>query len=362
MRRLKNALIVSVLTCGLVVTPVFATPSVDDLKKEKEAAESQVSSLQSELTAIISKISSLEVELTETGEEIIQAEKDLNLAKEKETEQYEAMKLRIRFMYERGDSSFMETLVEADDFSDLVNKAEYVQNVHTYDRNQLQEYVVTKQKVETLSQTLKTEMAKLEEKQTEFHANKDTLNATLESKQSEVANLDGEIQAAALKAEQERKLKEEEEAKLQRAAANNTPAQGSGSAGGTGGGAANNGGGSQPSYGGQGNTAAAQAIVSAAYSQIGVPYVWGGNSPGSGLDCSGLTQYAHRTAGISIPRNSEAQLAAGQRVSDPQPGDICWTPGHVAIYIGGGKMIEAQQTGTNIMISNVRASAYVRFW
>ena len=103
------------------------------------------------------------------------------------------------------------------------------------------------------------------------------------------------------------------------------------------------------------------AIVAAAYSQIGVPYVWGGTSPGKGLDCSGLTQYCYRCAGISIPRTSGAQLAAGTRVSDPSPGDICWTPGHVAIYIGGGKMIEAQQTGVPVKISPVRVSCYVRF-
>ena len=89
--------------------------------------------------------------------------------------------------------------------------------------------------------------------------------------------------------------------------------------------------------------------MSAAYSQLGVPYKWGGTTPGVGLDCSGLVQYAHRVAGISIPRNSEAQYAAGQKVSIPQPGDICWKPGHVGVYIGNGKMIEAQQTGTNVV-------------
>ena len=120
----------------------------------------------------------------------------------------------------------------------------------------------------------------------------------------------------------------------------------------------------EPSGGGSstGNVSAAQTIVSAAWSQIGVPYVWGGTTPYVGLDCSGLTQWCHAQAGISIGRVDSQQLAGGMQVSDPQPGDIAWTPGHVAIYIGNGQMIEAQQPGRTICGSSVRASAYVRYW
>jgi cell wall-associated NlpC family hydrolase len=105
-----------------------------------------------------------------------------------------------------------------------------------------------------------------------------------------------------------------------------------------------------------GSSVATQAIA-AARSQLGVPYVWGGTSP-DGFDCSGLTQWAFEHAGIELPRTSRAQAQEGQEVDadSMQPGDLIFfnSPvSHVGIYIGGGKMIEAPQTGSDVKISNV---------
>ena len=98
---------------------------------------------------------------------------------------------------------------------------------------------------------------------------------------------------------------------------------------------------SAPSYSGS------SLIVEAAYSQLGVPYVWGGSTPGVGLDCSGLTQYCYAQAGISIDHYTESQYQQLDKVplSQAQPGDILYRPGHVAIYIGDDKYIHEPRTG-----------------
>ena len=359
MKKFGTRLLTAVVASSMIVTPVFAAPSVDDLKDNKAAKESEVSSLQDQLTDIMSKLGDLEESLIEKGEEITKAEEDLKEAQEKEQEQYEAMKKRIKFMYEEGDTTALETLVTAENFSDLVNKAEYVQNVHTYDRKQLEEYVETKQQIADLKTTLEDEQKNMESMQAEYEDKESELSSTIESKKAEVANLDSQIQAAA-----EAAAAEALAAQQQAAAANNNNGGGSGNR--------NNGGNGTkpapapaptPSGGGSGNTSTAQAIVNAAYSQLGVPYVWGGTTPGVGLDCSGLTQYCHRVAGISIGRTSEVQGGGGKAVSNPQPGDLVCYGSHIGIYIGGGQMIHAPHKGDVVRVANVYGSPwYRRYW
>jgi peptidoglycan DL-endopeptidase CwlO len=102
--------------------------------------------------------------------------------------------------------------------------------------------------------------------------------------------------------------------------------------------------------------------IDAAKGEIGVPYVWGGSSP-SGFDCSGLVMWAYAQAGIGLPRTSGAQFAATTHIplADIQPGDLLfYGPGgseHVAMYIGGGTMIEAPYTGASVWETGVRTDS-----
>ena len=388
LKKVSSMILAVTLACTMTVTPVFAD-EVSDLKQKKQETQNQVSDLQTQLNSLMTKISDLENDLIETGEEISQTEEDLKTAQEEQEQQYAAMKLRIKYMYEEGTgTATVEKVLTSGDISSVLTQAEYSQQVHSYDRDKLEEYVATVQKVEDLKTTLETKMADLQETQTEYDAQKDELNTTITEKSSEIANLDVKIDEAVKKAAEEEAKRKAAEAAAKKAAEeaakknnssssssnrNNSSNSSSSSSNSSSSNSSSSSSGSSSSSSSNSSSSSSSSsspsysadkgsiIVNAAYSQIGVPYVWGGTTPGVGLDCSGLVQYCYRQAGISIPRTSGDILAKGTIVSNPQPGDICWTSGHVAIYIGGGQMIEAQQTGVPVKVSSVRVTYYVRY-
>lgn len=380
-------LITAVVTSSMIVTPVLAAPSVDDLKKEKASKQNEVSSLQSQLTTLMGKVNTLESELIQTGEDITKAQSDLVVAQKKEKEQYAAMKKRIKYMYEAGNDSAFETLVTSDDFTDLLSKAEYVQNVHSYDRKQLQEYVETKQQISDLKDSLEKDQKELESKQAEYEKQGDNLNNLITSKSAEVANLDSEIQAAAEAAAREaaeRAAREAaaKEAERQQAAAsnhnaastsnrnnttsnrnnttssstatsnrNNTTSSSSASV-------ATKPSNSSSSTTTSGTNANGGSIVSRAYSQLGKPYVWGACGP-NGFDCSGFVSYC--LTGSYTRLGTTLTFMGWTRVSNPQPGDVVTTATHCGIYIGNGQMIHAPHTGDVVKVGPVQSGMiYVR--
>ena len=383
MRRFGMRILAAVVASSVVVMPVSAAPAVDDLKKEKESAQGEVNSLKAELEKIIGKIDKLERKLIKTGEEIETVTVELGDAKELEKKQYEDMKLRIKYMYEQGDANAIEAIINAKDFTDFMNKAEYIQKVHSYDREKLAEYIATKEKVSNLKTKLENDQKELKGMQTEYEKQEDDLSVMIETKREEVADLEIQLQeagaAAARKAEEEERARQEAEAK---AAAekegtnqNNsgTFKDDDGNTGTTSQGSdkkddVNDGGKEKEETPSEsaGGASAASAIVSAEYGQIGVPYVSGGSSS-SGFDCSGLVMYCHRAAGISLPHSSGSQGSGGKSVSSPQPGDVVCYAGHVGIYIGGGNMIHAPKPGDSVKIAKVSAvrggaAWYRRYW
>lgn len=369
-------LITAVVTSSMIVTPVLAAPSVDDLKKEKASKQNEVSSLQSQLTTLMGKVNTLESELIQTGEDITKAQSDLVVAQKKEKEQYAAMKKRIKYMYEAGNDSAFETLVTSDDFTDLLSKAEYVQNVHSYDRKQLQEYVETKQQISDLKDSLEKDQKELESKQAEYEKQGDNLNNLITSKSAEVANLDSEIQAAAeaaAKEAAERAAKEaaEKAAKKQQvSAANNSTSSNrnnSTTSNNTTSNKNNTSNTTRPSRPSGNNTSSSTTsgsnanggtIVSRAYSQLGKPYVWGAYGPSS-FDCSGFVSYC--LTGSYTRLGTTLTFMGWTRVSNPQPGDVVTTATHCGIYIGNGQMIHAPHTGDVVKVGPVQSGMiYVR--
>lgn len=363
MNKFGRRILAALITSSLVVTPVFAAPSVDDLQKSKASAQSEVNSLQSQLQSIVSKITQLEADLTTKGEEIIQAQADLEQAQEDEKTQYAAMKLRIKYMYEAGDATALESLVSSEDFSDLLSKAEYVQSVHGYDRDKLEEYVATKQKIADLKDQLETEQSQLESMQTEYETEESNLTTLIDSKQAEVADLDSQIQEAAEKAakeeeERQKKAEEERQKQLQAASQNSTTTNSNSGNSNSSSSSNSNKGNSSSSSSSSSGSYVSGSTVSRAYSALGKPYVWGAAGPNS-FDCSGLVSFC--LTGRYSHTYSSSDFVGLTKVSNPQPGDICVRVGHVGVYIGGGQMIHAPHTGDVVKISAVPSNMwYVR--
>ena len=345
MKKFSTKLLAAVVTSSLIVTPVMAAPSTESIEQEKAVAQSEAASLKSQLTEVVTQINQIEEDLTEKGEQIIQTTADLEEAEETEKQQYEDMKLRIKYMYEQGDGSAVEALISSKDFSDLVNKAEYVQNVHDYDRQKLAEDVATKEQVAELKTSLEEEQKALEEKEAEFTEKQENLNTMITSKEAEIADLDAELQEIAAEAarQQEEERRAQEEAN--RNNSNNNNSNNSNNGGNSSGGNKGNGGssGSSSSY-------VPGDAVSRAKSALGKPYVWGAVGPNA-FDCSGLVGFC--LTGKYKRSYTSSSFAGLPEVSDPRPGDVCYRVGHVGFYVGGGQMIHAPLTGSVVQYASV---------
>lgn len=278
------------------------------------------------------------------------------------------MKLRIKYIYESGgDAATIEKILSSGDITSILTQAEYSQQVHEYDREQLQAYAETVQEIEDLQSMLETEMSNLEELEAEYQSQQEELNTTISSKKDEISNLDGMIQEAARKVleEQQRQTQEEEQESsdesVEQSAGQETESDvesdesadsnDSGNNTSDSGGSSSN----EPEY----DASTGNSIVDRAYSQLGDPYEWGAAGPDS-FDCSGLVSYA--LTGNYVHTWSTADFITWTQVSDPQPGDICTSATHCGIYIGNGMMIHAPHTGDVVKISAVQSGMiYVRY-
>lgn len=406
MRKFLNTTIMMLIVAVMLTDTVNATTS-SEIKKQKEQTEKNLNSIKDNINSLEQKKANMSAQISEKNNELVdllvviqvleddmankeieiaQAQEDFDIAKAKEEEQYQAMKKRIKYMYENGNSMYIEAFLEADSLSDLLNKAEYVNDIYNYDRQLLTDFQETKQQVAELQVELeeqKEEMVALEadykEQQANLEAAISTLKAQVSDFESELSNAKAqaksyqdmiskqseqikELAAQEKKAAEEaaKKAAEEQKKKNSTQSANTSTStdDSSTSSSSTGDSSANSNSTSDsttttPSASTGSGTGS--SIASYACRFIGNPYVLGGTSLTNGADCSGFTQSVYSNFGISIPRTSGEQASGGSAVSfsDIQAGDIVCYAGHVAIYIGNGSIVHASTPTTGIKYGNV---------
>lgn len=356
--------------------------TISDIEKKQNSLQQEIDALDTELVALLLDIDVLKDEIAQKEADIEQATLDLAEAEETEKTQYESMKKRIRFMYERGDNALVESLLGAGSMADVLNRVEYFNQIYEYDRTMLTEYQDTVQQVASLKETLEQEqqdMLALKENQeqqskelekmlTKKRATMDDFDTKLAKAEALAAQYKQTIQEqnniivaeqariAAEEAErrrqEEERRRQEEERRRQEALQQQQQQQGTSSGNSSGGSSnvpADNG--ANPAY--QTNISG-QEVVNFAMQFVGNPYVWGGTSLTNGADCSGFVMSVFGHFGISLPHSSYMLRSCGRAVSysNAQPGDLICYSGHVAIYAGGGRIVGAQSSATGIATQN----------
>ena len=353
---------------------------INRIEEQQEQLRSEINELDAELVNVMIELSTLEEELAVKEDELEQTKADLEQAKIDEQNQYDAMQLRIRFMYEKGDTAMLTSLLESGSIADLLNRVEYVNEVYSYDRELLTEYQNTKDQVAALEKQQEEEIQALEVKHQEYQVARENFETTIAQKKDEVGDFQNKLAAAQELAakyqdtinaqntiiaqeneriERERREQERREQEQRAAAAAAAAAASRASSSSSGSTSDSSGGSSSDSgSGGGGNKnpgystgVSGSAVVNYAMNFVGNPYVWGGKDPNTGADCSGFTSYVYAHFGINIPSYSYSQRSVGQEVSysNAQAGDLICYAGHVAIYMGNGQIVHAKGTAYGIV-------------
>jgi cell wall-associated NlpC family hydrolase len=394
-KRIFSVLIIALITTiQLVAVPVCATTS-SDLKKQKEELENKKSETQDaydsatdaaqeiaaeqselgeqidvandQLVGLLADISLIEDEIETKEGEIETTQAAYDEAKAQEEQLYTEMCARIKYMYEKGETTYVEILMNATSFSDFTTKAEYVTQLYDYDRQQLEAYVQVQQEKAIYKVQLEEEKAELETTKEELAEEQALLQETLEeyktlyadyetqlanaqaqaaaykeqlkNQTQQIASLDSEIKAKEAEEEAARKAAEEAAKKAAQEASNSS---GSGSD-------SSSSSNSNKTYAPAGE-ATGDNIAAYACQFVGNPYVFGGTSLTDGCDCSGFVYSVYKAFGITVPRTSYALNSAGTGVSyeEARPGDVIVYAGHCAIYLGNGRIVHASSAKTGI--------------
>lgn len=404
--------ILSFILCLLVVDPISATTisdlqedikrnqsqldktqdKISDAQSAQEGVEEEIADLDAEMVAILTDISLIEDAIEDKEEEIAATQVEYDAAVAEKDKQYESMKIRIQFMYEKGEISYLQMFFGSESMGDMVNKANYVEELYKYDRRLLAEYEETVQRVAALQDRLEEDKSELETSKTELEEGQAYMEEVLDQKKEEYENYNlmlakAKQEAASYKArikqetaqirkleeeerkrreeeerrrkeEEERKRKEEEERQRREQEAMQAQNQDRDSDSDDDDRDSDSSESSEkkeeskPASSGGGGKG--QQIADFACQFIGNPYVAGGTSLTNGADCSGFVMSVFKEYGISLPRSSYAQSTVGKGVSysEAKPGDVIYYGGHVGIYIGNGQIVHASTERTGIKITS----------
>lgn len=200
----KNRLISYVLAAALFVgslapitvqaeTIESAKKKAEQLEREKAKAQKEQSSLSAQLNKIIEDLKKAQSDVEAKEKEIAETEDELTAARIKENEQYEAMKIRIKYMYENGDSDMIAVLLSAENMADFLNKAEYVEQISIYDREMLVEFQRVVKEIEEKEAKLKKEKEELLTLQDNLSKKQKEVESLLASKNAQISDLESQI-------------------------------------------------------------------------------------------------------------------------------------------------------------------------
>lgn len=338
---------------------------INGLKDQQQTTADDIKNKSAKLDEILAAQKKLQTDITNKQAEIEQNQKDLAAAQEKQQEQYDAMKKRIQFMYENSaEDNIWTAIIESNGITDMLNRIEYVSDVYDSDRALMDSYQAAVEQVKEIGTKLDNDMNELTAMQDDYEKQQADVEAAIVALENQKEQYASQIAQAQQQADNyqniitaQGKIIQEQEAAAAAAAAAAARANSSSSSSSYDGGGAGKGGSIASDYaaGGGKNPGAStgvsgSSVVSYAMQFVGNPYVWGGNSLTNGVDCSGFVHEVYAHFGISTPRYSQAFKSVGQAVSfdNIQPGDVVVYPGHVAIYAGGGVIVEAQSTKAGI--------------